>query len=175
MSSPSSKPSSGNASALPSSEVLRGLIPVATHLAVAQLDAFSARLANALLALSEQSVDAKEANLSFNAGQLLKNNAYAFYYLASSGIEAAFRREMQVLQREMQVLQRDATVAPEPQDPALSLVSYEEMDKKLVLGRISRALELDSAGQYAALNMRFSHLLEREALSTSLNPFRPEV
>ncbi|MBI3285737.1 MAG: DUF1631 family protein, partial [Burkholderiales bacterium] len=77
--------------------------------------------------------------------------------------------------REMQVLQRDATVAPEPQDPALSLVSYEEMDKKLVLGRISRTLELDSAGQYAALNMRFSHLLEREALSTSLNPFRPEV
>lgn len=149
-------------------EVLRSLIPIAAHMVVSQVDAFSARLANALLAQSEQSMDAREANLSFNAGQLLKKNGYAFYYLASTAFETAFQREIDAL------LQGVKAVAS-PVDIALSLVSYEEMDKKLVLGRVSRVLELDSAEQYTALNMRFAHLMDHEALSIAQNPFRPEV
>lgn len=156
------------APALPRADVLRALVPVATHLVVGQLDAFAARLANALLAVSEQSMDAREANLSFNAGQLLKNNAYAFYYLASAGIEGAFRKEIQGLQQGLKAVAL-------PQDETLSLVSYEEMDKKLAFSRASRGLELSNAEQYAALNMRFASLMQSEALSIAQNPFRPDV
>ncbi|HTD04646.1 DUF1631 family protein [Undibacterium sp.] len=149
-------------------EILRGLAVQAAHLSVAQIDAFSARLANALFAASEQQADPKQANLSFNAAQLLKNNGYAFYYLASSGIEAAFRKEIQVLQQGVK-----AEVIP--QDVALSLVSYEEMDKKLAIGRVSRSLELASAEQLAALNMRLAALMEYDSVGVQQNPFRPEV
>ncbi|MFZ3004286.1 MAG: DUF1631 family protein [Undibacterium umbellatum] len=148
--------------------VLRGLIPLANHLVASQIDAFSARLANAFLALSEQSMDAREASLSFGAGQLLKKNGYAFYYLASAAFEAAFRKEIDAL------LQGVKAVANNP-DAALTLVTYEEMDQKLALSRASRTLELDSAEQYAALNMRFAHLMDHEALSIAQNPFRPEI
>ena len=148
--------------------VLRGLIPLANHLVASQIDAFSARLANAFLALSEQSMDAREASLSFGAGQLLKKNGYAFYYLASAAFEAAFRKEIDAL------LQGVKAAANNP-DAALTLVTYEEMDQKLALSRAGRTLELDSAEQYAALNMRFAHLMDHEALSIAQNPFRPEI
>ncbi|MCH8619622.1 DUF1631 family protein [Undibacterium sp. TS12] len=148
--------------------VLRGLVPLANHLVASQIDAFSARLSNAFLALSEQSMDAREANLSFNAGQLLKKNAYAFYYLTTAGFEATFRKEVEAL------LQGVKAVAS-PADVALTLVTYEEMDQKLALSRAGRTLELDSAEQYAALNMRFAHLMDHEALSIAQNPFRPEI
>jgi hypothetical protein len=63
---------------------------------LAQVDAFSGRLSNALLAHSESAHDSREASLSFGAGQLLKKNAYAYYYLVSASWKA-FRRETTVL------------------------------------------------------------------------------
>ncbi|MBC3927257.1 DUF1631 family protein [Undibacterium sp. CY21W] len=161
------KTATGSAAA---EDVLRGLIPLATHLVVSQLDAFSSRLSNAFLAMSEQSMDSREANLSFNAGQILKKNAYAFYHLSSADVEKAFRQEVDLLISPKQSGNRVST-AP---DADLSLISYEEMDKKLALSRVSRTIELDSAEQYAALNMRLSHLLGRETLSIAQNPFRPD-
>lgn len=152
-------------------EILRALIPQATHLVVAQLDAFAARLANAFFAASEQVSDAREANLSFNSGQLLKNNGYAFYYLCSADIEIAFRNEIQALSLANKPKQEHF----EQQDIALTLVSYEEMDKKLAFGRASRALELASAEQLAALGMRLACVTETDTLSVAQNPFRPEV
>ncbi|MFZ6752232.1 DUF1631 family protein [Undibacterium sp. Dicai25W] len=155
---------------IPRPEMLRGLTPLASHLTIAQVDAFSARLANALLAYSEQSMDSRIANLSFNAGQLLKKNAYAFYHIASVELEKVFKHETELL-----LTAGDVKKAVETKDGDFSLVSYEEMDQKLTLSRVSRAIELDSAEQYAALNMRLSHLLDRETLSIGQNPFRPEV
>lgn len=149
-------------------DVWHALIQQATHLSVAQLDAFSARLSNALFAASEQSGDAKEASLSFSAGHLLKNNAYAFYYLTSAAIEASFRKEIQALRS-------DVNVKATQDDIAMTLVSYEEMDRKLALGRVSRAIELTNAEELAALNMRLGKVLDQESLSIAQNPFRPEV
>jgi hypothetical protein len=149
-------------------DVWHALIQQATHLSVAQLDAFSARLSNALFAASEQSGDAKEASLSFSAAHLLKNNAYAFYYLTSAAIEASFRKEIQALRS-------DVSAKATQDDIAMTLVSYEEMDRKLALGRVSRAIELTNAEELAALNMRLGKVLDRESLSIAQNPFRPEV
>ncbi len=149
-------------------DIWQALVQQVTHLSVAQLDAFSARLSNALFAASEQMSDSKEANLTFNAARLLKNNAYAFYFLTSSAIEASFRKEIQALR---------SKAVPETvdQDVAMTLVSYEEMDRKLALGRVSRALELTNAEELAALNMRLGCVLESESLNIAQNPFRPEV
>lgn len=149
-------------------DVWHALIQQATHLSVAQLDAFSARLSNALFAVAEQTNDSKEASLCIAAGRLLKSNAYAFYYLTSAAIEANFRKEIQALRS-------DVSVKASQDDIAMTLVSYEEMDRKLALGRVSRAIELTNAEELAALNMRLGKVLDRESLSIAQNPFRPEV
>ncbi|MDY7539112.1 DUF1631 family protein [Undibacterium sp. RTI2.1] len=158
-------------------DILRALIPHATHLVVAQLDAFAARLANAFFAASEQVGDAREANLNFNSGQLLKNNGYAFYYLCSADIQAAFRKEIQALSSissANSLPTKPQSERVEQQDIALTLVSYEEMDKKLAFGRASRSLELSSAEQLAALSMRLACIIGIDSLSITQNPFRPE-
>ena len=80
-----------------SGDIWHALTQQVTHSTIAQIDAFVARLANALLAASEHSNDAREANLHFIAGQLLKNNAYSFYYLASAAVETSFKKEVQLL------------------------------------------------------------------------------
>lgn len=149
------------------------LVQQVTHLSVAQLDAFAARLSNAFLAASEQLSDAREANLTFNSGQLLKNNGYAFYFLTSGAIEKGFRKEVEALrsQKKPDFHKQDV----HKPDIAMTLVSYEEMDQKLALGRASRALELASAEELAALNMRLACLLEKESMSVAENPFRPEA
>ncbi|MBC3870611.1 DUF1631 family protein [Undibacterium oligocarboniphilum] len=152
-------------------EVLSGLVPAAMQPVLAQLDAFSGRLSNAMLALSEQSMDSREANLSFQAGQLLKRNSYAFYHLAAKELETAFSNDIQVLLCTGKL----ASACAGGDDQDLSLVSYEEMDKKLTFSRISRTIELDNAEQYAALNMRLSHVLGRDTLSIAQNPFRPDI
>ncbi len=165
-------------------EIWHALTQQVTHLSIAQIDAFVARLANALLAASEHLTDAREANLHFIAGQLLKNNAYSFYYLASAALETSFKKEVQLLRA------RDAfqsafpsasqpDFAPQPQMPSqdavLSLVSYEEMDAKLAIGRASRSLELANAESLAALNMRLATLAGCDNVSIAQNPFRPDV
>ena len=155
---------------VPRPDLLRALTPMVSHLTIAQLDAFSARLANALLAFSEQSTDSRIANLSFNSGQLLKKNAYAFYHIASVEFEKIFNHEVESL-----LTSGDVVRAVDKAESSFSLVSYEEMDQKLALSRVSRSIELDSAEQYAALNIRLSHLLHRDTLSIAQNPFRPEV
>ncbi|MBC3934729.1 DUF1631 family protein [Undibacterium sp. CY7W] len=156
----------------PAGELLRALVPIVAHLVGAQIETMSVRLSAAFLALSETSQDSREANLSFHAGQLLKKNAYAFYYLVAADIEKALRADIDQLLLPQRVAQPEKKLMMEPD---LSLVSYEEMDKKLALSRVSRSIELDNAEQYAALNMRIAHLMQKEALSIAQNPFRPEL
>ncbi len=150
------------------SEILRGLTPVATRAVNAQLAAFSTRLTDALLALSLQNVDAKTAYLSAHASNLLKNNAYAFQHLASAGLE-------KILQNEINAIEDSFTFNLKKCDGDLSLVSYEEMDNKVLISTISRPLEMAISDQLAALNIRIASVLNRESITTAQNPFRPAV
>lgn len=122
------------------SEMLHSLVPIAMRIINAQFDAFAVRLADALIASSEHCGDAKEANLSFDAGKLLKNNGYAFYLVASAGIETALRQAIESIQH-------DARPEPIKNDAALSLVSYEVMESNLALKRASHAFEQDCSTQ----------------------------
>ena len=96
-------------------ELLRSLVSLASASANPQLEAYPPRLAAALLEQSEQSGDGKEANLSFNAANLLKKNIYPFYYLVSGHL-------LEVLRQAMRELENPAAGHHERGD-ALSLVS----------------------------------------------------
>lgn len=149
-------------------EILQSLIPVAAGEANGQLDAFIIRLSDALLALSEQSTDSKTANLAFNSGNLLKNNAYPFYYIASSRIEEAVRNEIMASEK-------STPSAKIKSEEGLSLVSYEEMDNKVTLGNLCRPIETGNANLYTSLGIRLGVLFNRDEIPVSQNPFRPEV
>lgn len=155
-----------------SSKLLHGLLAVASSAADAQLDTFAIRLSEALLKLSDQGRDAKEVSVSFNASHLLRKNIYPFHYTASACLKKALQQEM------------DATLLPslyrnDTTDDALalvpSLVPYDEMEKKLILGNASRLIEVENTDRLAALGIRLAHLLVRDELSAAKNPFRPEV
>lgn len=150
-------------------EILQGLVPVASCAANSQLDAFTIRLADTLMAFSDQCTDPKQANLSFIGANLLKKNGYAFYYLASVRLEELLRQEVQSVQ------QRAVPSISDIGDTPLSLVPYSEMDTKVILGNLSKPIDQKHAEQLEALGIRLASLLERHELPLSQNPFRPEV
>ncbi len=150
----------------------QALVQHAYQLVTPHIDAFAARLSHALFVKSEESNDAKEANLYFHGAQLLKNSTYTYYYLCSGTLEKILKSESAAL-RSNGSNEKKAPVSLS--DEGMSLVSYEEMDLKLSISRASRTLELTHAESLAALNMRLASLLGVETLNLSQNPFRPEI
>lgn len=149
-------------------ELLRGLVAIASSIADAQLESLAARLSDALLKLSEQSADAKEVSVSFNAANLLKKNAYAFQYTASDCLKRA-------LQHEVDSIGLPTVPRRRYNDDALTLVSYDEMEKRLSITNAGRFIELEHADRLEALGIRIAYLLERDEIPAAQNPFRPEV
>ncbi len=149
-----------------------GVLKELTRIAMQQVDTqfgdFSVRLSAALLQLSDSSGDAKEANLSFNLGNLLKNHGYPFLLLANEKLE-------QALAREIEVLEHGAQRPASRRAGDLELVPFAEMDNRVLMGSSARLFDIEQADQLAALNSRLANLLQRDTLSVTQNPFRPEV
>ncbi|MBI1891968.1 MAG: DUF1631 family protein [Burkholderiales bacterium] len=150
-------------------EILHSLIPIASCAANSQIDAFSLNLANAMLAKSENSGDALQARLYFTGAELLKKNAYVFYYLASAKLEEAMREAMRATEK------RSVLDAIDKCEQALALVSYDEMDNKVLLSNMARPFELKYSEQYQTLGIRLASLTDQDELSLANNPFRPDV
>ncbi|MES2072842.1 MAG: DUF1631 family protein [Pseudomonadota bacterium] len=148
--------------------ILQSLVPVATNLVSSQLEAFSARLTEALFKLSDQTLRPEEASHSFQAYQLLKRNNTTFYRLVAGQVNAVLAKEVSTVN-----IRKKPKKTTEKQD--FSLVTFEEMENKVLLGNLSQALEVDSAEQLVALNTRIGHVLQRTPISVAQNPFRPEV
>lgn len=158
-------------------EILASLVQVASGAVNNQLDAFALRLADALMAYSEQSIEPRHANLCFTGAGLLKKNTYAYYHLASAKVAAALRQEMRHLLeqgRPQSAHHAQQTPAARP-NIELELVSYEEMDNKVRLGHLARPVVARHAELLDALNVRVARLLGRNELQLAQNPFRPEV
>lgn len=149
-------------------DVLQRLIAAASKAIDPQLDAFALRLSAGMLAASSNATDAKEANLCFNAGNLLHQNAYPFYHLASSGIRTA-------LQNSVDGVNSLVHQSPDVHASKLTLVAFSEMENRLLLDRAARPFEIVSADLLAVLNLRLAALLGRDELFTPENPFRPAV
>ena len=149
-------------------EILHSVVVVASRLVNSQLDTYAAKLSSALLASSEMATDSKEANLLFNAGNLLKNNVYPFYHVASAKMRESLQDEVDSLDS----LIKRVMGANESE---LSLVPFSEMENRLMLDNAARPLETAHSELLSALNLRMAALLGRDQLPTIDNPFRPAV
>ena len=146
------------------SEILQGLIEIASTLANKQLDAFTTHLADALRQAAAQVPH--EEQLRLNASNLLKKNRYPFYYVASERLAAALQREVRALEG-LPLEPEVASIKP--------LAPDVEIDKKLSLMAASRGVESEHAERLVALNIRLACLLGQDELATAENPFRPQI
>ncbi len=149
-------------------EVLHELGEIATNLANAQIDAFTTCLADALHNAAGLTSDPQEAQLYASASSLLKRNRYPFYYVLSE-------RLSMVLQHELAAAEDPLSAHTGTSDAIKALPPDLEVDKKLCLIKVARAIEVENMARLTALNIRLASLLERTELSTAQNPFRPEV
>jgi hypothetical protein len=150
------------------SEILESLVFTTLRQINAQFPAFCQRLIDALLAQSQQTVDAKQANFCFYASNLLKSNAAGLTREMQQTLESALRHETDALEHGFKHEMAK-------NEGSLTLVPFEEMDHKVKLGTMARPFEQKYADQLTALNIRLAFLLERDSISTSRNPFRPDV
>lgn len=149
-------------------EILYRLAGIASTRLSSELDPLAARLADAFLTAAEIAIDAKDANLCFNAGNLLKNHGYPFFHVASEHLRLALENEVATLLG----LDKASTTSSNGE---LSLVAFSEMDDRLRLARAARSLELANADLLTALNLRLASMLGREQIITANNPFRPAL
>ncbi len=141
---------------------------LASNAANAQIDGLTTRLSEALLRASAACIDPADARLHFGAANLLKKNRYPFYYVVSERLGAVLTQEVGMAANP-ELPPDDGGDAPPTLDPEV------EIDKRLSLVKVSRAIENEHADRLHALGMRLGCLLGRHPLITAENPFRPHV
>jgi hypothetical protein len=148
--------------------VLKNLVSLAAALTTEQIQGFSSRLTDALLNLSEQTVRPNEATLSFDAFNHLRINGDVF----RQGLAA---RLTELFLQEARLLESGSKRAAAEADSDLSLVTFDEMETKVLLSNVSQSLELDISEVLEALNLRIGWLYARDQMPVAENPFRPQV
>ncbi|MGV3655099.1 MAG: DUF1631 family protein, partial [Noviherbaspirillum sp.] len=148
--------------------MLEHLASLTTVLVSERLEEFSIRLGDALLRISEQSVRPAEAKLGFNGFNHLRTKRTLFVAETVAALGAQ-------LAQQLRLLERDGKAEPQPDDLDLSLVTFDEMENKVVLGNIAQSLEQGIAESLDALGLRLAALLDRPELAAPHNPFRPQV
>ena len=146
---------------------LDALAGIANDYVKAQLTAMTARMAAALGDMTRPEGDPRDVQRRVKSARLLKDNAYAFFHLASGAIDQAVRRELDVLAPQAAARRVPAS--------ALSLVPLEEIDSRLALGTLARPFDIAHSDQLATLAVRLGMLLGRGVLRADSNPFRPGV
>ncbi|HYD81936.1 MAG TPA: DUF1631 family protein [Paucimonas sp.] len=149
-------------------ELLTELIDVGLTVANAQIDSLTARLVDALQRAASQAGDLKEAELRAKAATLLRQNRYPFHYLLTERLRTAVAHEMRAT-RHPEFVHSELQETPPALPPEL------EVDKKICLIKLARALESEQADRLNALNARLAFLTGRETIETAHNPFRPLV
>ena len=132
-----------------------------------QLAAMTARMAAALGDLTRHNGDPQDVQRRVKAARLLKDNAYAFFHLASGATALAVRRELDRLAPRAAPMRMTAA--------SLDLVPLEEVDSRLALGALARPFDIRYADPLATLAVRLGMLLGRGVLRADSNPFRPEI
>jgi hypothetical protein len=153
--------------ASPQQATLDALAGIAAGYVKEHLTAMTARMAAALGDVGQQQGDPQEVYRRVKSARLLKDNAYAFFHLASGAIELALHRELDRLAPQ--------AAAKRPSAATLSLVPLDEMDSRLALGALARPFDIAHADALATLAVRLGMLLGRGVLRADGNPFRPEV
>ena len=148
--------------------MLENLASLASVLVSERLEDFSIRLGDALLSMSEQTVRPAEASLSFNGFNYLRTKRSLFL----SEVIAALGAQ---LAQQIQLLEKDGKAEARRDDLDLSLVTFDEMENKVLLSNIGQTLEHGIAETLDALGLRLAALLDRPELAAAQNPFRSQV
>jgi hypothetical protein len=146
---------------------LDALVASAAAQLQAQLTPMIARFSAALADVGQPGLDTREVYRRVRSSKLLKDNSYAFFHLASTGIELALRQELEAL--------HPRNGASKAAPASLSLVPLEVMDSKVAFGAITRPFDIQHSEQLATLSVRLGLLLGKGVLRADANPFRPEV
>jgi len=133
-----------------------------------QFDSFTSRLADALLRATTSTADPVEAKRYSDSAALLKKNRYPFYY-------AACERLVATLEREIQLAEDPSSVPAIPSGAKKALPADMEIDRKLTMLKVSRAIEEEHSERLSALNLRLGYLYGVKELEMARNPFRPQV
>lgn len=148
--------------------LFQNLASLVSVLSAEGLEDFSEKLAQALLHLSEQSVKPTEADASFNGFNYLRKNFSLF--------QRAFVEQLdEILAREIRLIEQGRFGAATQENADLSLVTFEEMENKVLLGNVAQSIELAFGDTMSALNLRLGWLLGRDETTTAENPFRPQI
>ena len=147
--------------------LLHTLAFTALRLCVAQLDAFSTRLADALDQAATQA-GSTEADLLRHAHEHLSRHRATFHRLAADSLQ-------QELLRAVQSAGEHLSAGLENGAMDLSLITFEAMERKVLLDNLSQTLDAGCADLLAVLNMRISHWLDTEEIGAAHNPFRSQV
>jgi hypothetical protein len=151
-------------------EILRELTEAATTAATRQLEGLAIRLDESLAQEARSQSEPALVQRYTAAANLLKKSRFPFCFAASDRIGAAFRREIDLL-----CGSTSAKAADLDRGALKSLPPDLEVDKKLMLLKAGQALEALHVERFTALTARLAHLLGREHLATSENPFRAQV
>jgi hypothetical protein len=160
--------SSKKLSASSRNALFQHLISMVSVLSAEQIEDFSEKLSHALLHLSEQSVKPAEAELGFNAFNYLRKHSSLFQ-------RSFVERINETLAREIRLIEEGRVGKGEQDNVDLSLVTFEEMENKVLLGNVAQSLELALGDTLNALNLRIGWLLERDEMLSAENPFRPQL
>ena len=150
----------------PPREVLAELVRDACGAVNGQLTAMVDRLVAAMADMTTAGIDAQAAYRRTRAGNLLKNNTYAFVHLAGEAVERALREAVDDLVPGAKS-RADAI--------SLSLVPLEVIDTRVAFGALCRPFEIAHSEVLASLCVRIGQLLGRSLLRPDQNPFRPDV
>ncbi len=145
---------------------LDAMVVLATGQLNEQLMPMINRLVAVMLDITDPALDAHSVYHRVKSGNLLKNNAYAYFHIASTELDRSLRKEVALL-----APPRKKASAAE----ALTLVPLADMDRSVAFGGISRPFEAACAEQLATLNVRLGYLLGRDTLRIGQNPFRPDL
>jgi len=148
--------------------ILQRLLAIALDLAVAELDAFSGRLSDAFLKHASQTVRISEAEVGRNAFARLKSDRPEFSRIVTERLGHLLHEEIASLDKD-----RDAT--SDTSDEDLSLVTFDEMESKVMLANVCQLIDEHHAELLAALTLRLARLLDRDDLTLAQNPFRPAL
>jgi hypothetical protein len=167
MTMPSAQIPAASTAAPSPSATLADLVATAEKHAGEQLAGVVNRMVSAMLDVTAPCSNPEEVRQRIKSGNLLKNNAYAFVHLASTGLGLALRKSVAQL--------KPAAAAGPVTAATLSLVPTEEMDSKVAFGAITRPFDIAHSEALATLGVRLGPLVGRDMLRAEQNPFRPEV
>lgn len=147
---------------------MQRLLVVTLDLTAAELDAFSTRLFDVLQKRFGQSVRTAEADLCLNALNQLTSNKTAFCRIATDRLAGLLRTEIDAMDA-------GGTGESNQSEQDLSLVTFDEMENKVMLANVCQAIDHGNEELLAGLNLRLARLLERDDLTLAQNPFRPAL